>query len=402
MRFDFFVYNQIDLVGIFDDYESIVWNTALNDYAQVEIVAPITANNRKLLVEHNIVVNQNPVTVRTYEQDSTGAAVEVWKKRHNAALIVNVTTDLDAGTITAKANTLEYALTYRICSGFWSANPIKRTNAARQAFIYSFLRYGDTPSYFNNWFRFNDEWTSKGNETLSVSVTCENPYETYQNIFPAEQDVDGDLLSYGVFYEQRVGDGVNHMLVDLRRSFDRSEIPEAGSPINGAVVFSDTFENLYKFAVETNLEEFSNVAFVVVQEKEQQWAQATKLWAPQENIGLMDFDRRELYVDGSSIKREDYDSTEDYHAALRAYGVSKLVAPVKNYSFEVPADSKFIYGTDFYLGDYVRIKLTDYNVDLAAQVAGATETFDTSGYRCEITFGNLSETLSKRLKKRLK
>lgn len=401
MRFDFFVYNQIDLVGILDNYQSIIWNSALNDYAEVKIVAPITANNRKLLVEHNIIVNQNPVIVRTYEQDSTGAAAETWKKRNVACIIVNTNVDTKEGSITAKALTLEYALTYRINS-FWAANPMKRTSAARQAFQNSFLRQGDTPSYFNKWFLFNDNWTDKGNTTLEASMKCETPYEAYQRFIPTEQDIDSELLSYGVFYEQRVGDGVNHMLVDLRYSFDRSEIPANDSPINGAVVFSDTFENLYRFAVETNIEEFSNVAFVVVEKEDQPFARAVKLWAPQKNIGLMDFDRRELYVDGSSIKRDDYNSDEDYWAALRSYGGSKLVAPVKNYSFEVPVDSKFIYGQDFYLGDYVRIKLTDYAVDLAAQVAGASETFDTSGYRCEITFGSLSETLSKRLKKRLK
>lgn len=405
MNFDFYIFEKENLIGIFDDYTSIIWNSALNDYAEISIKAPLNDKNLNLLKENHFIVNLNPCKICSFSKPSSDSSeTRTLRNMYQGAIIVSVEKNYTEYTITAKALTLEYLLTYRICSFY---NPEDRWTAETYVAAINYLfnaafrisPVGRENVYIDDFVDLTPNMSVSQGQNLKeqVLVAFKSTYEIYNEVFEQDQGTE-NITSYGVFFNvgwELYSGTEGSIEVNARQSFDRSANDD--DEFNSPVIFSTMFENLYKFIESSDSQEFSNVAFVA---GEGEGADRILVWAPSENIGLENFERRELFVDGSSLKSGDYASTTKYKEALKALGISKLIAPVKNYSFEVPADSKFLFREHFYLGDYVKISLIEYGIELSAQVAGAIETYDKDGYTCEITFGNLKQTLSQRLNKK--
>lgn len=394
MDFDFKIYNfQTGLVGILENYVSVIWSTVANDIGECQIIAPLNENNLKLLVEDNVVMNPNPITVL-----SNDGQMLKNRKVYEAAIILAVEIDEAEKTITVKANTLEHLLTYFVLGeNAYNDNEVNRVTVIAE----TFSRTGTQP-LDGILTCVTPEVYPLENSPQTVDMRFQNMYTPIADCY-AQEVPEGDVVfSYGVFLNPTLRPYTPRVVAEtvVFESADRSVFH---NPQDVPVIFSDEFETLHKFRSESDNSEF--VSQLVIYDS-MDYNDYTVVYYPDYSDALPGeidpLTLRQVPVEISNVKREDYSSQTAYENALIAKAVTKTVSKVKNYSFEVPADSRYQYKRDFYKGDRVLLRIKKYNLDLSAEVAAATETFDSTGYNCEITFGNLKDTLAQRLNKRLR
>lgn len=381
MNFDFLIYNQEGLVGIFDDYSSLIWTGNFLDTGECQITAPATERNRALLQEELVIVNQNRARVNRPDESGGGVHEEL-----EACIIQNVKLSEDEKTLEVKAKALDFYLGYRVVPQIVSYSA-------------SFGLYAKTAELFGQAFPSGDAartlapWLIRWPYAIQGDVTCPSGFAcSYKTLLATLQELyayangDDARNDFRVFFERGAA-GTNRCVLK----------PTAARDLTQTVVFSDRLENVYGFEMESGREDLSNVAIVA---GEGEGSARVVVWAPQDNSGITGADRRELFVDARDMKQEDYGSLAEYQAALRSRGIQKLVAQVKSYSFQIPPDSRHAFKKDFYLGDRVGFEMLEYGVSLDAQVTQVIETFTPSGYSCEATFGDMRESLAKRINKR--
>lgn len=92
---------------------------------------------------------------------------------------------------------------------------------------------------------------------------------------------------------------------------------------------------------------------------------------------------REIWVDAKSTKKKKDESDEEYRARLRQKGLDKLNGKKKDKELELSAKAldggTLTYGVDYFLGDWMPIKLTRYGLRAKARVEGVTLTYEEAG-----------------------
>lgn len=98
------------------------------------------------------------------------------------------------------------------------------------------------------------------------------------------------------------------------------------------------------------------------------------------------FERKELYVDASSLSREDV-SDEVYKQYLEAQGYQELFgySSTSEFGRQVDTDHSYKYGTDYTLGDLVQFE-NQYGIGVRVMVTEYTFNEDASGYKEYPTF----------------
>lgn len=101
-------------------------------------------------------------------------------------------------------------------------------------------------------------------------------------------------------------------------------------------------------------------------------------------------DRREVYVDASSITQEELE-IQDYRKQLESQGQQSISSLQTIETFEGELDltnSPFEYGVDFDLGDIVTVEDKDINKYIDTRILTVTEVQDDDGYKIEIEYGD--------------
>lgn len=396
MRADFYVYDFNGLQGILDDYASVVWTGSFAEMGGCQIESPLTARNLAMLTENNIIVNMNPANAGIM-----GTAGIESRNVTEACMVVSVTVDEDAQSIKAKGLALDHWLTYRLVPRIVNYSSGADVFAKGRELLNAAFPLEDTARDFRTWLK-SWSWSVKA-KAIGSDFAC-----SYKSLFETLSDLSA-TASDGM-----MDAGGEASCVGFRVFYERGEVtdqkavltPVAGRNLTGSgtkagftpVAFSDRFENVAGFSMDSSVEGFYNVALVA---GEGEGAERTLVWAPSYDVQKYVLGRRELFVDARDMRRDEYASDAAYQAALRSRGVQKLVAQAKSYDFNVPEGSQYRYRRDFYLGDTVNLRMAGYNVSIDAQVTGAVESFGPNGYSCEVTFGNMRESFGKRLNKKI-
>lgn len=151
------------------------------------------------------------------------------------------------------------------------------------------------------------------------------------------------------------------------------------------VVFSQEFDNLISSEYLHNTQLEKNTA--LIGGEGEGTARFYALLAGNEK----DLNRREMFVDASSISKTYKDDNEtehtytnaEYSAVLKAKGKQEL-APLKteeHFTGEIDAlNGNYVYNRDFYLGDIITVQDNEINKYTNARVTEVTEVQDENGY----------------------
>ena len=347
-----YVLNQnLDFLGVIDEYVSIIWRPAYFDIGDCEIYLSATDKAVGLLRENNFVVRSSDITVDK-EGNTTYKKIMIIKN-------IQLVTDVENGDyITATGRELKYLLHQRIV---W--NQTNLTGSVESALRRLVTENAISPTNSN---RIIPNLILGDEAGLTSTI---------------EKQVTGDYLdqaiidicsSYNYGWDIHM---VNEQLIfsvyeGVNRSFNQVENPY--------VVFSEDFDNLHNTDYQLNTEEFANTSLIG---GEGEGSSRIYVSVGDGNVGL---NRYELFVDARDVSRnagnEDEIPLSTYYSLLRERGYEKLaeLTYTEGFSGEVLSDIAFKYGEDFDLGDLVTV-INKYGISRDVRVLSAIESEDESG-----------------------
>lgn len=161
------------------------------------------------------------------------------------------------------------------------------------------------------------------------------------------------------------------------RSYDQEENPW--------VIFSPSYGNIISSKQLASTKAYKTVAYVSTDD------QTTLVQANNGNPGS-GFDRREVYLSGSSVSRTNYETEEElseqqYQSRLKSEAKKTLADYQIEEVFEADVDAtrQFVYGVDFFIGDIVQI-LSAYSTDGKFRISEIMQVHDLTGESMTPTF----------------
>lgn len=372
------------LLGVVDVFKSLIWHTCYYSTGDFEIYCMETDNNVELLKIGNWLKIPNGNEVALIEGRET-----TYSAQDGRMLVVTgrmATCILDRRIIYKRP----------IKSGGEQSNIVYPTiingnvqNAIHSLLVDCFINPEDTQRRYAE---FTDEIASY---SPAVLVDDEGKRAERQITYK-------NLLEYveGLLEEFSLGARVifkNGML--CYSQYVGQRIP---------FIFSVEFDNLVSSNYLESDTDYRNVGLVAGEEEreekenadgtttERKWRQTTLIYGSQHK-GL---DRREVYIDGSSISKtyEDEEGEEQkyddatYQSMLRSFGKNELaeMKRVQNLTGEINITTTGLrYRNDFNLGDVVTIQDKVLNVyDKDTRIIEVTEVQDDSGYTIDVAYGS--------------
>lgn len=148
---------------------------------------------------------------------------------------------------------------------------------------------------------------------------------------------------------------------------------------NVPVIFSQQLSNINRVDYERNVENHCNIAYVAGEGEgsnrkwfeipiNQEESQETKGW-----------ERSELWIDARDIQSEDDDGNqltdEQYNALIKQRAEEKAVENDIQESYEatvITKNKRYVYGKDYFLGDFVTVVDTQLGLEFDVQIIGIT------------------------------
>lgn len=187
--------------------------------------------------------------------------------------------------------------------------------------------------------------------------------ELYPNIVPtySVNDIDSNILDW---------------MLKFSSGTDRTKGNVDG---NTPVIFSQQLSNINRVDYERNVENHCNIAYVAGEGEgsnrkwfeipiNQEESQETKGW-----------ERSELWIDARDIQSEDDDGNqltdEQYNALIKQRVKEKAVENDIQESYEatvITKNKRYVYGKDYFLGDFVTVVDTQLGLEFDVQIIGIT------------------------------
>lgn len=357
-------------IGDISQYTCLLWPDAFNGYAQFELWAPITDDNRELIKQGHI----------------------IWCGGENAAIIENVKSIVDdkgEKTYNVKGRTLEKYLTDRIVWGTFVGSGKTST------IMYQLVNaHAINPTNSNRkipWL-VNAPDDKVGNQISKYQKTGGALYDALKNL-ASESDI-----GFSVLFDPRN----KQLIFKVVAGVDRTQGNSAG---NDPVVFSTELEDLLSSTYYSNNQDEKSVAFV--QGEESGSTRKSVTVGATEGRG---FERKELYVDArdlqSEILNDDGSTTKlsdtEYIETLNQRGNEKLAEYVATEVFEAQirqfGDVQYVFGVDYSKGDKVTVIDEQLGIMVSARITNVEEQFD-SEYNLVLTFGYSFPTVLQKVKR---
>lgn len=343
-----------NLVGVVDDYISVIWRPAYYDIGDFELYINATSKAVELLKRDYYLVRDTDIVVDENRNISY----------LNVMIIKNftLTTDAEEGDkLTYTGRELKYILNSRIV---WSQTNLNGTveNAIRQLIDENAIGTSDPKRIIP---RLQLERSNGFTETIEMQITGEKLDKAIIDICTAYNYGWEIYISNGQFMNFRLYKGVN-------RSYGQSDNPY--------VVFSDDFDNIANSNYELNSENYANVTLIG---GEGEGSERIYTTLNNDKEGL---ERYEVFTDARDISQnKDSDEAIDlstYKKLLNERGNENLasLSITEGFSGEVLSDVAFKYGVDFYLGDTVTV-VNKYGLSKNVKVLSAIESVDNTGVK---------------------
>lgn len=345
----------LNLVGIIDEFVSLIWRPSYAEVGDFELYMGATSKAVALLKKDFYMVRDSDITV-----DEAGN-VTYKKVMIIKNLILN--TDVENGDfLTVTGRELKFILHQRI--------------------IWTQERYTDTEiEYIIADLVYKNAINPAGQENRKIPNLIHGDYigGTEKITLQVKDNNLGEFITelcitYNLGWEVYIHNG--NMVFELFNGVDRS-YNQADNP---HVVFCENFENLYNSEYQMHTEAYANTTLIG---GEGEGLNRTYALIGDTNAGL---DRYEVFTDARDISSnkdtEDEIDAATYKTLLLERGRENLAALAITESFtgEVLSDVSFKYGEDFNLGDVVTV-INRYGISANTRVLSAIESEDENGIK---------------------
>lgn len=341
----------LQLVGIVDEYISVIWRPAYYDVGDFELYIDATADKIKLLQRDYYLVRDTDIIA-----DSAGNVIY-----SNVMIIKNfiLTTDAEMGdyyTVTGKE--LKYLLHQRIV---WSQTNLTGTaeNAIRQLVTENAISPTDSKRVIPTL-------------TLGASAGLTDTIEKQVTGDYLDKAIVDICTAYSYGWEISIYNGALIFIVyqGLNKSLSQTERP--------FVVFSDNFDNIVNSSYQLTSDTYGNTALVGGEGEGAERIYTTV------NSELSGLERYEVFVDAKDISQNKDSDKEitlsQYLLLLAERGKETLatLAVTEGFSGEVLTSHTFKYIEDFYLGDTVTV-INKYGISKDVKILSVIDSIDETG-----------------------
>lgn len=357
-----------NVIGIIDTAQSVIWHSVYFGVGDFEIYAPATPDIINLLLTGLYVTRSDNREVGIIENINFSNNQE------------------DGAMITASGrfvkSILDRRLIYKL-SGSTNKPTILRGNVENA--VREVVKNNAISCEFDA--RRNIKLLELGDVSnipykfISINGEAAQKQVSYGNLL---EYTDGVLEEYGIASTCILNGGKFNYIV--YSGTDRSK-----DNTNGVlpIIFSQEFDNLTSSEYTHDTTLIKNVALIGGEGEG-----VARFYSLIEH-GEADLNRREVWVDASSITRTYKDendveqtySDEEYKTMIDAQGKQNLATYTEIESFDGEIDitnGNYIYGRDFELGDIVTVQDDRLGIYINTRVLGCTEVQDDGGYSVEV------------------
>lgn len=335
------IYNaEMQFLGLIENQTSVLWNRKYFEPGNFEVYCPVTPNNQNLLQRGHLV----------WIRGAAEAGVIEW-------LIIEQ--DDLRNQITAKGRFLSSYMSRRLIRPTYNIQNGLVETAMREilsnAAPLPLVQLGEVKGY-----------------TERVSFQA-----TYKNLM----DYESKLARYAnIGYRFRPNFSDKTITFELYKGLDRTFEQFERS----RVVFSESYSNLLSAKYTLNDQLFKTVCYVGGQGEG-----AARTYAIAGDDSLTGLERREVYLNASDIQKDSLTDAQ-YIAALKQRGNNELQADAIAESVEcvTDANSNFVYGRDYDLGDIVAIRKEEWDLLINLRITELTEIYEYGAMKVSPVFGN--------------
>lgn len=374
---------EVEPLGAIDELPSLLWHVKYFDVGTFNLLAPITDNNSKLLVEGNI------LTKHDGKREVTDAGGGIWRR---AAQITYV-------HITKDENGLEQIEAQGYMLGWWFNKrciyPQIVATATNQSLINTMItkNCGSGASAKRRFPRF----TMLAQETIDGSAV-EYANEVCAGLgTEVKARAQAGKLGYDILINEREKKYGFYL-------YKGKDLTAKNSEGNTPCIFSRDFDNVNEQEYTASIENCGN--FIYVQgAADDDGSQPMTTVDGEDASGL---ELTEVFCDATDIARK-YQSGETeitiplntYILMLKTRGTAELESYGKTINFvsTINTNSNLKFKEDFDLGDRITCKEEKWGIQIDARITEVTETYQKGTEEIEATFGDSLPTLVDKIRK---
>lgn len=363
-----------ELIGIIDAAASVIWHSIYFGVGDFEIYTEATPKAVEMLKKGNYITRTDDIETGIIEKldivndEQHGvmivAAGRFVKSILDRRIIYNLSGTSNTATIlrgNVEVNIRNLITSNAIACPFDSSRNISRLELGALAGISAVI-------------------VDENGNTAQKQVSCDNllPY------------TDGVLKEYGLASLLVLNAEAKKLQYVVYSGVDRSIDNASG---NMPIVFSQEFDNLTSsnYSLDTTPEK--NTALIGGE------GEGAARFYSLLSSGKADLQRREIFIDASSINKTYKDESDEektytdaeYNTLLKAKGKQDLATLIETESFAGVIDivnGNYIYNRDFYLGDIVTVEDKILNKYANVRICEITEIQDENGYNVEAVYNS--------------
>lgn len=373
----------IEPLGLIDEMASLLWHTKYFDVGTFNLLAPITDNNKRLLIEGNIIVKHDGKREVT---DENGG---IWRRAAQITY-VHITKDENGlEQIEAQGYMLSQWLNKRCIS------PQIVATATNQSIINTMVKNncGSGASTKRRFPRF----IMLAQENIAGSAV-EYANEVYAKLgLEVKARAQAGKLGYDILINERSRQYGFYL-------YKGKDLTAKNSEGNTPCIFSRDFDNVNEQEYTASIENCGNFIYIQGAADESGNQPVTTV----DGAGAAGLDLVEVFCDATDIARK-YQSGETeitiplntYLQMLKTRAAAELenYGKIINFVSTINTNSNLKFKQDFDLGDRITCKETKWGIQIDARITEVTETYQKGAEEIEATFGDSLPTLVDQIRK---
>lgn len=378
------IFNQtIELQGIVDELASMIWTPKYFDVGEMKMLAPVTENNKKLLIEGNIAVKHDK------KQEVLNGEDTIWRRAAQITYVHIAKDENGIEQIEVQGYMLSYWLNKRCISP-------QIVQSARNQELINHMVKSNCGSDADEKRRF-PQFVMLPQETIP-GTEVEYANEVYAKLgTEVKTRAQAGKIGYDILINER--EKLYGFYLYKGRDLTAGNIDG-----NTPCIFSRDFDNVNEQEYTASIENCGN--FIYVQGAAGDDGKQPVIMVDGEGVAGLEL--VEVFCDASDIARKYRDNEIEvtipdntYLQMLRTRGFTEIenYGKIINFTSTIKTDSNLKYKEDFKLGDRVTSKETGWGVQIDARITEITETYQKGREEIEVTFGDSLPTLVDQIKK---
>ncbi|MFL0361797.1 siphovirus ReqiPepy6 Gp37-like family protein [Pseudobacillus sp. 179-B 2D1 NHS] len=353
----------LERIGLIDDYESFSFTTNYNKVGEFLLAIEADDNNVRLLEKDQLILVGN-------NREKVGKIDHTEYDLNEEGKVIKKFSGKTLGTIFEERITLTYG-----------ENNEKRAYDQIQGNVETVIRHYINRNIVNaiNPARNIPQLEMTTNKMRGEIIRYQSRHKKLKEEVEQLSELYG--LGWHIYLDFLKNKWVFDMYEGRNLSVNQSE--------NSPVIFSPKFDNIQGLRyIDSNYTE-KNVAYIAADGE----GEKRNIYSIGEASGLK---RKEVLIEVSASEGKYIDPIEEGKRRLQEHSrINTLDAEINN-------TDMFQYERDYKLGDIVTVQHDDWRISKDMRITSITEAFEPSGYKLIATFGDKIPSLAERIKQELK